>query len=230
MSVEASANVKIAALLPIKAHSARVPGKNFRDFCGRPLYRWILDTLLSLPEIANVVINTDAQRELEATGLVEDERVALRKRPPELCGDAVSMNSVLADDLQHVPADVYLMTHATNPLLGAATIRRALAAFIAAQEAGEADSLFAANRFQTRFYRMDGSPINHDPDDLVPTQDLEAWFEENSNLYLFTRESFAKTKCTSTYGTETQRRRSVSTTTSVSTRFLDSTSRLFTSV
>ena len=28
---------------------------------------------------------------------------------------------------------------------------------------------------------------------MIPTQDLEPWFEENSNLYLFTRASFAAT-------------------------------------
>ena len=49
------------------------------------------------------------------------------------------------------------------------------------------------NRFQTRFYRGDSSPVNHDPDNLIPTQDLEPWFEENSNLYLFTADSFRKT-------------------------------------
>jgi CMP-N-acetylneuraminic acid synthetase len=35
--------------------------------------------------------------------------------------------------------------------------------------------------------------VNHDPDNLIPTQNLEPWFEENSNLYIFTRESFATT-------------------------------------
>ena len=35
--------------------------------------------------------------------------------------------------------------------------------------------------------------MNHDPDNLIPTQELEPWFEENSNLYIFTADSFAKT-------------------------------------
>jgi CMP-N-acetylneuraminic acid synthetase len=191
MSVDSAS--KIVALLPMKAHSERVPGKNFREFCEKPLYRWILDTLLSLSEVSTVAINTDAHRELAATGLVEDERVQLRERPQELRGDAVSMNRILADDVAHVPADLYLMTHTTNPLLRAETIRRAIDRFLRARERGEADSLFAANRFQVRFYGRDGRPINHDPEHLVPTQDLEPWFAENSNLYLFTRESFRST-------------------------------------
>ncbi|NJL86668.1 MAG: acylneuraminate cytidylyltransferase family protein [Leptolyngbyaceae cyanobacterium SM1_1_3] len=178
----------------MKAHSERVKGKNFRSLHGKPLFRWILDTLLSISEIAKVVINTDAKETLQINGLIESERVQIRDRKPELCGDSVSMNSILADDIAHVPADLYLMTHTTNPLLSSATIRQALQRFYQAQSTVSADSLFAVNRFQTRFYRQDGSPINHDPQNLIPTQDLEPWYEENSNLYLFTAESFATTQ------------------------------------
>ena len=42
---------ELVALLPIKGHSERVPGKNFRAMAGKPLYRWMLDTLLELPEM-----------------------------------------------------------------------------------------------------------------------------------------------------------------------------------
>ena len=56
--------MKIVALLPMKAHSERVPNKNFRDFCGKPLFRWVLDTLLSAVAIDQVVINTDAREKL----------------------------------------------------------------------------------------------------------------------------------------------------------------------
>ena len=57
----------------------------------------------------------------------------------------------------------------------------------------DGDSLFTVNRLQSRFYRSSGEPVNHDPDHLLPTQELEPWFEENSCLYLFTRESFSST-------------------------------------
>lgn len=184
---------RIVALLPMKANSERVKGKNFRDFCGKPLFRWILDTLLEVQEIDQIIINTDARKILADNGLTDTDRIAIRDRKPEICGDLVSMNLVLADDLANVPADIYLMTHTTNPLMSADTIRKALAAYQKAQAAGKADSLFTVDKVQTRFYRADCSPVNHDPDKLIPTQHLEPWFEENSNLYLFTRESFAKT-------------------------------------
>lgn len=175
----------------MKANSQRVKGKNFRPLHGKPLFRWILDALLALDEIDRVVINTDARHILAENGLVEGDRVTIRDRRADLCGDTVSMNLILADDIAAVPADTYLMTHTTNPMLSAGTIRAALAAYRAGVAAGTADSLFTVNRIQTRFYRADGSPVNHDPANLIQTQDLEPWFEENSNLYIFSRASFA---------------------------------------
>lgn len=183
----------LAALLPMKAHSARVKGKNFRNFAGKPLFRWTLDTLLSMPEINRVVINTDARQILAENGLVDSERVLIRDRNPDLCGDFTSMNKVLADDIANVAARTYVMTHTTNPLLSADTIRSALRAYGDGVAAGTHDSLFTVNRFQTRFYREDGSPVNHDPNNLLRTQDLETWYEENSNLYIFSHTSFAST-------------------------------------
>lgn len=180
---------ELVALLPMKANSERIPGKNFREFAGKPLFRWILDTLLDVAEVDLVVINTDARGILAQHGLTDSERVTIRDRKPELCGDFVSMNLILADDIANVPAASYLMTHNTNPLLSADTIRDAIGQF----RSSDHDSLFSVTRHQTRFYTQSAQAINHDPDNLIRTQDLEPWFEENSCLYLFSGESFATT-------------------------------------
>lgn len=181
---------RIVALLPMKANSERVPGKNFRSFNGKPLFRWVLDELLAIEEIGLVVINTDARGLLRAHDLGESDRVLIRDRRREICGDHVSMNLVIEDDVRAVNGDLYVMTHTTNPLLRAETIRRAIKTFRDQAGTDARDSLFSVNRFQSRFYRSDGSAINHDPLKLARTQDLEPWFEENSNLYVFTRRSF----------------------------------------
>jgi CMP-N-acetylneuraminic acid synthetase len=185
---------QLVALLPMKAHSARIPGKNFRSFAGKPLFRWILDTLLSMKEIDLIVINTDARLILKEHGLTDSERVLIRDRKLEICGDLVNMNLVLSDDLAAISAETYLMTHATNPLLSASTIRDALRKYRAGIESGKTDSLLSVDRYQTRFYREDGSPVNHNPANLLRTQDLEPWFAENSNIYIFSQSSFSKTK------------------------------------
>ena len=177
----------------MKANSTRVKGKNFRDFNGKPLFRWVLDSLLQIEEISMVVINTDARDVLAEKGCLDSDRILIRDRKPEICGDDVSMNLVLADDIQNVPADSYVMTHTTNPLVSPSTIQKAIESFQAAKVVGKADSLFTVNKVQARFYRADATPVNHDPGNLIPTQNLDPWFEENSNLYIFTAASFAKT-------------------------------------
>ena len=187
---------RITALLPMKAHSARVKSKNFRHIAGKPLFRWILDTLLDTQIIDQVVINTDAREILAENGLSDGHaggRVIIRDRKPDICGDFVSMNLVLADDVQNVESDHYLMTHTTNPMLSSQTISDMIAAYERALKADKADSLFTVTRHQTRFYSPDGQAINHDPMNLIRTQDLPPFLEENSVAYLFTRESFAKT-------------------------------------
>lgn len=180
---------RLAALVPIKEHSERVPGKNFRDFCGRPLYHHIVCTLDRTGSIDEIVIDTDSQRVMDEAGSLSP-KVRLIERPAALRGGAVSTNRVFAHDLTQVEADVFLQTHATNPLLRTETICRALNAFL--KQEGEIDSLFSVNEVHSRFYFADGHPVNHDPSHLVRTQDLPPIYEENSCLYVFTRESFGK--------------------------------------
>jgi len=186
----------LVAILPMKANSERVSGKNFRDIAGKPLFRWILDTLLSCDQIERVIINTDAREILSENGLNDGDhggRVVIRDRKPELVGDMVSMNLIIEDDMQAVDSDTYFMTHTTNPLLSPKTIEQMLRAYQDGQDKG-CDSLFTVNNLQTRFYTLEGAPINHDPQNLLRTQDLPVYCEENSVGYLFTRDSFSKTK------------------------------------
>ena len=185
--------MRIVALLPMKANSERVKGKNFRDFGGKPLFKWMLDTLLSVAEIDLIVINTDARHILAEYGLIDNERILIRDRNKEICGDLISMNLIIKDDIENIDSDIYLMTHTTNPFLSRHSVQAAIEKFQITVKAGDADSLFTVNKVQDRFYDVDVQPINHDPANLIRTQDLNPWYQENSNLYLFSKDSFYKT-------------------------------------
>jgi CMP-N-acetylneuraminic acid synthetase len=182
---------KVTALVPIKDHSERVKGKNFRDFCGKPLYHHIVHTLDKTYAVDKIVINTDSPRVLaEAPKL--SPKVEVLERPKELVGDYVSTNMIFEYDISKFESDIYLQTHATNPLLKAETIADALNTFLKNEE--NHDSLFSVNCYHNRFYDFKGVPINHDPKKLIRTQDLEPVYEENSCIYVFTKESFMKDK------------------------------------
>ena len=177
------------ALVPMKGHSERISGKNLRLLAGKPLCFWVLDMLTGLDEIETIVVNTDSP---EIARRVRDSYdVVVHDRPAKLCGDLVSMNDIVADDLSRLPEHPhFVQTHATNPLLGRDTLRTALAAY--ERHLDEYDSVFSVTRHQARFFDLMGHAINHDPKTLLRTQDLPPIFEENSNFYVFSRASFAR--------------------------------------
>ncbi len=180
---------KLVALVPMRHHSQRVVGKNYRLLAGKPLFHHILETLLAVPEIDEIVVDTDSAPVMD--GLCQHfPKVRLINRPENLRADDVSMNDILLYDTAQAPADFYLQTHSTNPLLQPGTVSRAIQRFLADYPAH--DSLFSVTRLQTRLYDQQGHAINHDPSVLLQTQDLPPVYEENSCLYIFTRENLIR--------------------------------------
>lgn len=178
----------VLAMISMKGHSSRVPGKNLRELAGQPLYHWILDSLLGAKLIDRVIVETDDD-EIEQS-VRKSFDLTIHRRPKELIGDEVPMNDLIAFNMEKAPADVYVHTHSTNPLLTAGTIDRAIEKF--QDSRAQHDSLFGVTAWHTRLFWPDGSAANHNPDELIQTQDLPPVYEENSNIYIFTDESFAK--------------------------------------
>ncbi len=178
-------SLKIVALVPMRHHSQRVPRKNYREMAGRPLYHHILNTLNDCPEIDKIVVDTDSEIIIEGLQ-VDFPQVMIIERPTALRADDVPMNDVLLYDTDQIPADLYLQTHSTNPLLRSKTISSAIKSFH--KQSGKYDSLFSVTRLQTRLWDENTRPVNHDPNILLQTQDLPPIFEENSCIYLFKAE------------------------------------------
>jgi CMP-N-acetylneuraminic acid synthetase len=168
----------------MRRHSERVPGKNYRPLDGQPLYTYILNTLLACPEISQVVVDTDSPEIMDGIAAGYPQVQAL-PRPMELRADTVPMNEILLYDTAQIPADLYLQTHSTNPLLRAQTVSAAIQRLLSSYP--EYDSLFGVTRLNNRLWDQLGRPINHNPAVLLRTQDLPPVYLENSCIYLFTR-------------------------------------------
>jgi len=177
---------KIDIFIPLKGKSQRVPGKNMRPFGGRPLFHTILATLEAAERVGGIYIDTDSDVIAESASVFDTVTVVRRKE--ELLGHDVSVNWLIKDFLVDHPDIGHLgQTHCTNPLLSAETIDAAVGAYF---DNEEATSLFTVTRFQARFYDGDVKALNHNREELLPTQDLDPIYLENSNLYLFEREAF----------------------------------------
>ncbi len=174
---------RIVALVPMRHKSERVPCKNYRLLDDKPLYHYIIASLLDCPYIAEVCIDTDSPFIL--SDAAKHFPLRLIVRPEHLRSEFESMNNILLYDVSQIEADFYLQTHSTNPLLTTETISKAIERFL---HPGEHDSLFGVTRLQARLYDSKGNPVNHDPNVLLRTQDLLPVYEENSTLYIFSKE------------------------------------------
>jgi CMP-N-acetylneuraminic acid synthetase len=183
--------LRIAALVPMRHRSVRVPGKNYRTIAGKPLFYYILTTLLACSEIDEIVVDTDSPDVING---IENEfpDVKIIHRPEHLLADTVPMNEILLYDSSIVKADLYLQTHSTNPLLQSKTVSKAINTYLELMP--NYDSLFSVTRLQTRLWDQLTRPVNHNPSILLRTQDLPPIFEENSCIYLFQRDILVNRK------------------------------------
>ncbi|MBD3842542.1 MAG: acylneuraminate cytidylyltransferase family protein [Campylobacterales bacterium] len=172
----------------MKGNSERVKNKNMRDFAGAPLYHAVMKSLLASKHVEKVVINTDSEVIAQDAKEHFGDKVIIIDRPVEIQGDFVSMNDVIAYDLSQLDGEYFMQTHSTNPLLKTETVDKAIEKFF--DGLNTYDSVFGVTKVQTRFYDKDANPINHNPEELLRTQDLEPMYEENSNFYIFSKESF----------------------------------------
>jgi CMP-N-acetylneuraminic acid synthetase len=176
---------QVTAIVPMRHSSERVKGKNYRHLGGKPLFCYIIDTLLASESVDQIVIDTDSPviTEYIANNLPD---VLVLVRPEHLRDGAIAMNDVLENTLSQLDGEIFLQTHSTNPFLRPETIDRAVACFF---EEG-VDSLFTTTPMQARFWWDAQRPVNHDPAVLLRTQDLAPLHLENSCLYVFRRGPF----------------------------------------
>lgn len=177
------------AILFMKAESERLPHKNIKLFDGKPLFWYVVNSLLQVESIEQVCIDTDSR---EIAELVihhfPGERVKLFDRPEHLKGQLVTANSLVKGLLDKISGATFVQTHVTNPLLTPDTIKRATTLYQHLRP--DYDSLFAVTRHQSHFYSFKGEPLNHNPSDIVRTQDLPPVYEDNHCLYIFDRKCF----------------------------------------
>ena len=182
--------MNITVLLPMKGNSKRVPNKNLKLFNGKPLFHAVIDELIKSKYINKVIINTDSDLIAESAVNAYKDFVHIHKRPKNIQGDFVSMNKIIEYDLNNSDSHIYIQTHSTSPLLSIKSLDSAIEKMVS--KTMDFDSIFSVTKIHTRFYDKNCNPINHDPKELIRTQDLEPLFEENSGFYIFTKESFKK--------------------------------------
>ena len=169
---------KIAALVPMKGHSERVPHKNIRPLAGKPACHWVLEKLNDCKYIEEIIVDTDDE---EIADIVKCfPKVKLLNRPDFLLGDMVSIQPLIEYDIQHSSCDFFLQTHSTNPCVEPETYEKAIEAFRLLHEECDLDlcaSMGLLSREQIIFLRWTMTRI------LRAIRFLSIWKERKRYLH-----------------------------------------------
>lgn len=176
--------MKTVAIIPIKLNSERVPLKNIKKFYdGTPLINFIQEVCIKSKNIDETYVycSDESIKEYLLPG------IKFLKRPKSLDLNTANCNTIIAEFIKVVDAEVYVATHATAPFSKAETIDFC----IEKVKSGEYDSAFCAESVKS-FLWQEGKPLNFDVQNFPRTQDLPLIYKEADEAYVFSKDTFIK--------------------------------------
>ncbi len=116
--------MKILAVIPARAGSKGIPNKNIRIIGGRPLIYYSIKNALASQYITDVIVSTDS----DAVRIIADQMgTRIKWRDAKLCGDAVTLDAVIADAIPDNEKWDYIVTmQPTSPTLRVETLDAAI--------------------------------------------------------------------------------------------------------
>lgn len=173
--------MKTVAMMPIKLHNERLPGKNTKLLGSKPLLQYELDSLKAAGLADEIYVYCSSEDVVPYL----PEGVEFLKRPEYLDLPTSNFTQFFDAFRKEKDADIYIVCHATAPFITTETMKEC----IMAVQGETYDSAFCARKIQA-FLWKDGKPLNFDPSNLPRTQSLDAIYEETSGIYVFRREVF----------------------------------------
>lgn len=115
----------IVGLIVARQGSRRLPGKNMRPLCGKPLIAWTIEAAKASRLLTDIVCSSDDERVIDLCVELDVEVIV---RPAELATDTATSESVILHALERYPADVVCLLQPTSPLRIAEDIDACVAA------------------------------------------------------------------------------------------------------
>ena len=129
---------KILAVIPARAGSKGIPNKNIRLINGKPLISYAIGNALKSKYVTDVVVTTDSPM---VKVVAEQMGARIVDRTADLCGDAVTLDSVVFDAARRFDCDIVVTMQPTSPTLRVETLDRAIGYFLER----DLDTLISAN-------------------------------------------------------------------------------------
>ncbi len=176
------------AIIPARGGSKRIPRKNIKPFCGKPMIAWSIAAALESGCFDRVIVSTDDD-EIAAVAERHGAETPFR-RPQELSDDHTGTTPVVAHAIswlaEHGPAPQEVCCiYATAPFTRPEDIKSGLAALQGAQE-GYAFSVTSFPAPIQRAMRIDGqgrTEMFHPEFFQCRSQDLEEAYHDAGQFY-----------------------------------------------
>ncbi len=174
---------KVVAFIPIKLNNQRLPGKNLMELDGRPLCDYIFNTINKVDAIKEKYVYCSDERikEYIPSGL------RFLKRDKYLDGSQVKGLEIIDYFVKDIDADIYVLTHVTQPFTKPESIKEALDKVLYEGY----DSAFSCTCLQDYCWYQD-KPFNYNMKDIVTTQNLEPIYMETGAFFIFRKEVFTE--------------------------------------
>jgi len=189
--------MRVAIQVPIKARlSTRVPNKNFRTLCGKPLCCWLLDELVDhAPADWDIYIDSERAETFDQLRDRFGDRLNWHQRHDWFAGDQANGNHLIHQfAVRHPEYDLFAQAFVTAVTLPGPVIVDAIRRLIDARAAHDSALLVTE---ECGWYWFDDRPMNyrHDiPDGLPRSQDAQV-LKETTGLYIATRDAVLRTGC-----------------------------------
>ena len=122
--LKAGEEMNILAVIPARAGSKGIPNKNIRLIGGHPLIYYAINNALQSEYITQIVVSTDS---VEVGIIAKQMGVICHWRDEALCGDSVTLDSVIADAIPNdIKWDYVITMQPTSPTLSVKTLDNAI--------------------------------------------------------------------------------------------------------
>jgi len=184
----------VLVVIPVKERSTRLPGKNLKDLCGKPMMAYPILAAKGAHGVSRVIVTTESEKIKEIAEQYGAEVPFIR--PMELTEDAVTSQQVIVhalDELKKLEGyepDYVMLLYPTSPLLSRERIEQAVALAVETN----ADSVISGHYDKGHYWlEADGGWKRLYPVELVNSQYQKPLFVENGAIYM-TRASIVPIK------------------------------------
>ena len=176
------------AVIPARGGSKRIPRKNIKPFCGRPMIAWSIDSAKDSGLFDKVIVSTD-DAETAAVARECGAEVPF-ERPAELADDHAGTTEVIAHATrwcldQGLAVDAVCCIYATAPFINAGDLKAGLQAL----ESGDWAFAFSATDFPSPIFRSFSKAADGGVEMFFPgkfdarSQDLPKAFHDAAQFY-----------------------------------------------